>query len=286
MINGKKVGLCLGSGGARGLAHVGVLQVLEENGIIPDVISGCSAGAIFGAIYAAGTNLYLLEKYLGTVDAKTIIDLGIPIQGGFLSGDKIEEVVMTLTHDLSFGETRIPFLCIATDLVSGEMKVFEEGYAAVHLVGDAVALEDHLEDAALCVGPVEDGEAVVPAAHAAAVQDAVADVHRFLPFRPALVDRDGEAVRLLRPQPLALAAAVVFDDPVGRLQNLVRGAIVLLQPHHVGPGEVLLEFQDVADVRAAPAVDALVVVAHHAQVPMLISQAAPKTPPSVTSCMA
>ena len=127
MINGKKVGLCLGSGGARGLAHVGVLQVLEENGIIPDVISGCSAGAIFGAIYAAGTNLYLLEKYLGTVDAKTIIDLGIPIQGGFLSGDKIEEVVMTLTHDLSFGETRIPFLCIATDLVSGEMKVFQEG---------------------------------------------------------------------------------------------------------------------------------------------------------------
>ena len=127
MINGKKVGLCLGSGGARGLAHVGVLQVLEENGIIPDVISGCSAGAIFGAIYAAGTNLYLLEKYLGTVDAKTIIDLGIPIQGGFLSGDKIEEVVMTLTHDLSFGETRIPFLCIATDLVSGEMTVFEEG---------------------------------------------------------------------------------------------------------------------------------------------------------------
>ena len=127
MINGKKVGLCLGSGGARGLAHVGVLQVLEENGIRPDIISGCSAGAIFGAVYAAGTNLYLLEKYLGTVDAKTIIDLGIPIQGGFLSGDKIEEVVMTLTHDLSFGETRIPFLCIATDLVSGEMKVFQEG---------------------------------------------------------------------------------------------------------------------------------------------------------------
>ena len=127
MIHGKKVGLCLGSGGARGLAHVGVLQVLEENGIVPDIISGCSAGAIFGSIYAAGTNLYLLEKYLGTVDATTIIDLGIPNQGGFLSGDKIEEVVMTLTHDLSFHETRIPFVCIATDLMTGEMRVFEEG---------------------------------------------------------------------------------------------------------------------------------------------------------------
>lgn len=127
MIHGKKIGLCLGSGGARGLAHVGVLQVLEENGIVPDLISGCSAGAIFGAIYAAGTNLKMLERYLGTVDAKTIIDLGIPIQGGFLSGDKIEEVVMTLTHNLSFGETRIPFVCVATDLITGKMKVFEEG---------------------------------------------------------------------------------------------------------------------------------------------------------------
>ena len=127
MINGKKVGLCLGSGGARGLAHVGVLQVLEENGIVPDIISGCSAGAIFGAVYAAGTDLYLLEKYLGTVEAKTIIDLGIPIHGGILSGDKIEEVVLTLTHDLSFDETKIPFVCIATDLMTGEMKVFEEG---------------------------------------------------------------------------------------------------------------------------------------------------------------
>ncbi len=127
MINGKKVGLCLGSGGARGLAHVGVLQVLEENGIVPDIISGCSAGAIFGAVYASGTNLYLLEKYLGTVEARNIIDLGIPIHGGFLSGDKIQEVVLTLTHDLSFGETKIPFVCIAADLMSGQMKVFEEG---------------------------------------------------------------------------------------------------------------------------------------------------------------
>ena len=127
MINGKKVGLCLGSGGARGLAHVGVLQVLEENGIVPDIISGCSAGAIFGSIYAAGTNLYLLEKFLGTVEASSLIDWGIPLNGGFLSGDRIEEVVLTLTHDLSFSETRIPFVCIATDLMSGEMKVFEEG---------------------------------------------------------------------------------------------------------------------------------------------------------------
>jgi NTE family protein len=128
MINGRKIGLCLGSGGARGLAHIGVLQVLEENGIVPDIISGCSAGAIIGSVYAAGTNLYLLEKFMGTVEAKDILDLGFPIHGGgILSGDKIEELVRILSHDLSFGETKIPFVCIATDLVSGEMRVFEEG---------------------------------------------------------------------------------------------------------------------------------------------------------------
>ncbi|MBQ9924250.1 MAG: patatin-like phospholipase family protein, partial [Clostridia bacterium] len=97
MIHGKKIGLCLGSGGARGLAHIGVLQVLEENGIVPDVISGCSAGAVFGSVYAAGTNLYLLEKFMGTVEARDVMDFGIPIHGGFLSGDRIEEMVMTLT---------------------------------------------------------------------------------------------------------------------------------------------------------------------------------------------
>ena len=127
MINGKKIGLCLGSGGARGLAHIGVIQVLEENGIRPDIISGCSAGAVFGSIYASGTNLYLLEKYMGTVEIKDIIDPGILTQGGLLSGEKIEEIVKILTHDYSFNETRIPFVCTATDLMTGEKTVFEEG---------------------------------------------------------------------------------------------------------------------------------------------------------------
>ena len=150
----------------------------------------------------------------------------------------------------------------------------EEGGATVDLVGDAVALKDHLQNAALGVSAVEDGEAVIPAAHAAAVQDAVADIHRFLPLRPALVDRDGEAVGPVRPQALVLSAMVVFDDPVGTLQDLVGGAVVLLETNHPGAGEILFEFQDVADIRAPPAVDALIVVAHHAQVPMLLRQQA------------
>ena len=70
----KKVGLALASGGGRGMAHIGVLQVLEEHGVPIDMISGSSAGALVAAIYAAGTDLYMLEKYLCILLPKDIID--------------------------------------------------------------------------------------------------------------------------------------------------------------------------------------------------------------------
>ena len=133
-------------------------------------------------------------------------------------------------------------------------------------------MEDHFQNAALGVGPIKDGKAVVPAAHAAAVKDAITDIYRFLPLRPALVDRDGEAVLLVRPEALRFAAVVVFDDTVGGLQYPVGGTVILLQSDHVGAGEILLKLQNIADVRTPPAVDALVIVAHHAQVPMLLGK--------------
>ncbi len=127
MVNGKRIGLALGSGGARGLAHVGILQVLEENGLAPDMISGCSAGAVFGSIYAAGTDLYLLERFMGTLAAKDLVDVTIPQKGGLLNGDKVKELVRIFTHNLTFEETRIPFYCTATDLMQGTLQVFEHG---------------------------------------------------------------------------------------------------------------------------------------------------------------
>lgn len=127
MVNGKKIGLSLGSGGARGLAHIGVLQVLEENGMKPDMVSGCSAGAVFGGIYAAGTNLYLLERFAGTLAAKDLVDPSIPTRGGFISGEKVEELVRILTHDLCFEQAKLPFWCTATDMGTGAQKVFSTG---------------------------------------------------------------------------------------------------------------------------------------------------------------
>ena len=123
----KKVGLALASGGGRGMAHIGVLQVLTEHGIPIDLISGCSAGALVAAIYAAGTDLYMLEKYLCTLVPKDIIDPTVVTRGGLISGNKVSEIVRTLTHDLSVNETKIPCFIGAADLESSEFHIFAHG---------------------------------------------------------------------------------------------------------------------------------------------------------------
>ncbi len=122
----KKVGLALASGGGRGMAHIGVLQVLTEHKVPIDLISGCSAGALVAAIYAAGTDLYMLEKYLCTLVPKDIIDPTVVTRGGFLSGNKVSEIVRTLTHDLSVNETKIPCFIGAADLETSEFHIFED----------------------------------------------------------------------------------------------------------------------------------------------------------------
>ena len=121
----KKVGLALASGGGRGMAHIGVLQVLTEHSIPIDLISGCSAGALVAAIYAAGTDLYMLQKYLCTLLPKDLIDPAMVTRGGFISGNKVSEIVRTLSHDLYVEETTIPCFIGAADLESAEFHIFD-----------------------------------------------------------------------------------------------------------------------------------------------------------------
>ena len=123
----KKVGLALGSGSAKGFAHIGVIQVLMENGVPVDMVCGCSMGAIIGSVFACGTDMYLLEKYVISADSKSYIDMTFPKHGGFVAGDRFQETVRLFTHDKQFNQTRIPFTCVATDLETGELVVFKEG---------------------------------------------------------------------------------------------------------------------------------------------------------------
>jgi len=121
-----KIGLVLSGGGARGFAHLGVIQALNESGIFPGVISGTSAGAIVGALYADG---YKPKEILKLMNSKSSLDyfsLTVP-KGGFL---KISGVIRTLSANLrakSFNELKIPLYVTATDLNNGKAVYFSSG---------------------------------------------------------------------------------------------------------------------------------------------------------------
>ena len=124
-----KVGLALGSGGSWGLAHIGVLKVLEKNNIPVDYIAGSSMGAIIGTMYALNPNIEELEKKalsLTKKDFAKLLDLTIP-KTSLIKGNKIRNFLEKLVGDKSFSDTKIPLKIIATDLESGEEIVIDKG---------------------------------------------------------------------------------------------------------------------------------------------------------------
>lgn len=129
-VNRPTVGLALGSGAARGLAHIGVLEVLFRSRIAIDVIVGCSIGAVIGGCYAAGMDSYELIGIGLAIDQREVfrhIDLGAPNRGGLISGDRIEGLLSELTKGKGFEQLRLPFACTAADILSGEEVVIEDG---------------------------------------------------------------------------------------------------------------------------------------------------------------
>jgi NTE family protein len=125
-----KVGLALGSGSARGWAHIGVIRALQEAGIKPDVLCGCSIGALVGAAYADG-DLDDLEKWttgLTWQDVVGLLDVGFG--GGLIKGDKLIAFFEKHFVDKEFSALPIPFACVATDLASGREVWLKEGSVA------------------------------------------------------------------------------------------------------------------------------------------------------------
>jgi len=123
----KKVGLALGAGSAKGFAHIGILQALDEAGIQIDMISGSSMGAIIGGIYSVGTDLYMLEKFIKSIKLYDYLDVKLPLAAGVLKGERLQELVRVFTHNKTFAETKTPFCCVAVDAETGKLDVLEEG---------------------------------------------------------------------------------------------------------------------------------------------------------------
>ena len=126
----KKVGLALGGGAARGLAHIGVLEVLEKEGIPVDMIAGTSAGAAIGALYAQGKNASAIKAQALDLNWKrlaSLVDLALP-KTGFIQGKKItDQLKSVIGGDVMFSDLKIPFACVATDIKTGEEIVIRQG---------------------------------------------------------------------------------------------------------------------------------------------------------------
>jgi len=127
-----RLGLALGGGAARGFAHVGVIQVLEQNGIRPDLVVGTSAGSLVAALYASGMNGTELERAAMSMEEATLTDWTLPINGrGVLKGDALARYVRQAVNGRLIEQMALPLGILATDLGSGQGTLFRRGDAAL-----------------------------------------------------------------------------------------------------------------------------------------------------------
>lgn len=127
-LTNRTVGLALSSGGAKGLAHIGVLKVLEEEHIPIDMIAGASAGALFGALYAVGWDIDRILEYISGLKALTKLpnwDFKLPPLTGIVKGRKARDKYLARPlEDRTFDSLHTPLYIVAADILSGEEVVF------------------------------------------------------------------------------------------------------------------------------------------------------------------
>ncbi len=121
-----KIGVALSGGGIKGLCHAGVLKALEEQYMIPDVISGVSAGAVIGALYADGHSPDEISQLFKNISFRQMTKPRIP-NGGFFSIDAFREFLEKHLRATTFEELSIPLRVVATDLDHGNSIAFSSG---------------------------------------------------------------------------------------------------------------------------------------------------------------
>jgi len=125
-----RLGLVLGGGAARGFAHVGVIQVLEERGIRPDLVVGTSAGSLVATLYASGLGVRDLERLALSMDEALLTDWSLPIMGrGMLRGEALARYVRQAVDGRLLEDMKMPVGVLATDLGSGAGVLFRRGDA-------------------------------------------------------------------------------------------------------------------------------------------------------------
>ncbi len=124
----KKLALVLSGGAAKGYAHVGVIKALEKNGIKPDLIVGTSMGALIGAVYATGKDSAYMEKMASEFNSIGNFSLVSTLfKGNLLNVTKVRKIFEKEFGDIKQENTEIKFVCVATDMKSGQAKNFQKG---------------------------------------------------------------------------------------------------------------------------------------------------------------
>jgi NTE family protein len=122
----KNIGICLCGGGARGIAHIGVLQALEENGISPQFISGASMGAIVGAFYAAGKTPYEILKIVSKTKLYKLFTFGIPLNG-LIELDYLKNIIENNLPYTTFETLQKKLFVAISNLTTGQCEIIEAG---------------------------------------------------------------------------------------------------------------------------------------------------------------
>jgi NTE family protein len=126
----KKLGYALGSGAAKGLFHIGVLGVLEEYGVMPDIIAGTSMGSIIGALYASGLKTNDLKHIAYSINWKQIMrltDIMTLSRSGLIQGKRIMALLKSILGDIGFSQLKCKYAAVAADLYTGQQVVYTDG---------------------------------------------------------------------------------------------------------------------------------------------------------------
>lgn len=121
-----RIGLALGGGAAKGFAHIGVIKMLEANGIRIDVVAGTSAGSVVGALYASGLDAFALQKQAVALDEDRIRDVRL-FGGGLVQGKALQDYVNASVGNRPIEKLARPFAAVSTELETGRRVVFTRG---------------------------------------------------------------------------------------------------------------------------------------------------------------
>ena len=162
-----KIGLALGGGGPKGLAHIGVIKALEKNNIPIDFIAGTSVGSLIGGFYAYSKNIATIEEYLMKKNWLQILSYFADpsIRGGLIEGNKMERFLDEYLYSSSFSDVKIPFHATSIDIQTGDLVNLNSGSlsrairasCAVPILFKPVEISDHfyLDGGLISSVPVE-----------------------------------------------------------------------------------------------------------------------------------